>query len=81
MRLRNIILLIFVLFALSSFYRPIQISSIRYKHTIVRQINFDEDKLTGEIIKYNKSFFFRERIAVKMQLMIADRSYEAFNTS
>jgi hypothetical protein len=81
MRLRNIILLIFVLFALNSFYEPVQISSVRYKHTIVRQIKFDEDKLTDEIIKYNKSFFFREYVVLKMQTMIADRSYEAFNTS
>jgi hypothetical protein len=81
MRLKNLILLIFILFALNSFYQPIQISSTRYKHTIVRQINFDEYKLTDEIIKLNKSYFFREFIAAKMQIMVVDRFHEAFNTS
>jgi len=79
MRIKNTILLIFVLFALNLFYQPIQVNRIGNKHTIVRQINYEEDKLTFEIIKKSNYFLAKEFISISYEIRNKNTSY--FNTS
>jgi hypothetical protein len=81
MRIKRFILLLFVLIALNSFYQPIQVNSLRYKHTIVRQIDFDEDELTKELLNKNRKLLFNEFISINMQKMIIDRIVETNDSS
>jgi len=79
MRIKNIILLIFVLFALNLNYQPVQINSIGIRHTIVRQINYEEDKITSEIIKKSNYFLVRELISISYEIKNKNTAY--YNTS
>jgi hypothetical protein len=81
MQVKRLILFLFVFIALNSFYQPIQINNLRYKHTIVRQINLDEDSLTKKILEYNNRILFVEYIALNIQIMIIDQTVEVNNTS
>ena len=81
MQVKRLILFLFVLLALNSFYQPIQTNNLRYKHTIVTQINLDEDTLTKKILEYNNRILFSEYIALNIQIMIIDRVIETNNTS
>jgi len=81
MQVKKLILFLFVLLALNSFYQPIQTNNLRYKHTIVTQINLDEDTLTKKILEYNNRILFSEYIALNIQIMIIDRVIETNNTS
>ena len=67
--------------ALNSFYQPIQINNLRYKHIIVRQINLDEDSITKEILDYNNKILFSEYISLNIQIMIIDCKIETNDTS
>lgn len=81
MRIKNLILLLFIFVALNSFYQSAQRINIKPRHTIVRQINFDEDKLTKEVLAENEKILFRELIAIKLQIMLADNFVMMYNTS
>jgi len=81
MKLKNILLLALVLFSLNSFYRPAQSISLRYKHTIVKQISFDDDKLTDEILTRNREFFFGELVTLSAAILNADRLIILNNSS
>jgi hypothetical protein len=78
---KKIILLIFILISLNSFYQPIQIKDLRYKHTIVRQINLNEDSVTKEISEKNKKILLRELISLKLQVMLINKEIGTDNTS
>lgn len=81
MQIKRLILFLFVLMALNSFYQPIQINNLRYKHIIVRQINLDEDSITKEILDYNNKILFSEYISLNIQIMIIDCKIETNDTS
>ena len=81
MIIKKVILLIFILISLNSFYQPVQPNNIRNRHTIVRQINLDDNSLTQEVLELNKKILFREFISLKIQIMIADSATEFNNTS
>jgi hypothetical protein len=81
MNVKRIIFLIFVLIALNSYYQPVQANNIRFRHTIVRQINYDEDEITKQIISTNEKILFRELISIKIQVLITDRTVDFNNTS
>ncbi len=81
MRIKKLIFLLFVLISLNSFYQPVQINRTGHKNPIVRQINFEEDKLTKQVIDKNRNILFREFIAMKLQVMIINESVLFDNTS
>jgi hypothetical protein len=81
MRIKKLILLLFVLISLNSFYQPLQINRAGHKNPVVRQINFEDDELTKQVLDENRTILFREFIAIKMQLMISDRFAPDYNTS
>ncbi|MBI5404261.1 MAG: hypothetical protein HY959_12760 [Ignavibacteriae bacterium] len=81
MRIKNIIILIFILFNLNLYYQPAPVNPVKYRHTIVRQIDQEEDKLTFNIIKNNKEYLFRELISIKILILMTDGNPEIFNTS
>ena len=81
MRIKKLIFLLFVLISLNSFYQPVQINRTGHKNPIVRQINFEEDKLTKQVIDNNRNILFREFIAIKIQMIITDKYIPIDNTS
>lgn len=81
MIIKKVILLIFILISLNSFYQPVQPNNTRHRHTIVRQINLDDDGLTQEVLELNKKILFQEFISLKIQIMVADNVIEFNNTS
>jgi hypothetical protein len=81
MRLKRLILLLFILVSLNFYYQPIQVNSLRYKHTIVRQINFDEDESTKELLSNNRKIMFSEFISINIQIKIINRIIENNDTS
>ena len=81
MRIKKLILLLFVLISLNSFYQPVQLNRTGHKNPIVRQINFEEDKLTKQVIDNNRNILFREFIAIKIQMIITDKYIPIDNTS
>jgi hypothetical protein len=81
MKIKKLILLLFVLISLNSFYQPVQISNVRTRNAIVRQINIDEDKLTGQMLDENSDILFSDFISMKLQVMVIDRYIFINNTS
>lgn len=81
MKIKNLILLVFILISLNSFYQPVQINSIRFKNPIVRQICIDNDNLTKELIDRNTKILFREFVSLNFQLMFIDYSLDYYNSS
>lgn len=73
--------MVFILFALNSYYQPMQVSNLRSKHTIVRQINYDEDELTKEVINNSRRTLFKEFIFLNMQIRIIDKIIETNDSS
>jgi hypothetical protein len=78
---KKVILLLFILISLNSLYQPVQFNNIRYRHTIVRQINPDEDSITKEVLECNKIILFREYISLNINIMVIDKEIEINNTS
>lgn len=81
MMFKKLILLLFILISLNTFYQPVQVNIYRYKHTIVRQMNADEDNLTKELIDKNKKIIFGEYISLLYQIMYIDKNVAINNTS
>lgn len=81
MKIKNIIIVIFLLFNLNLISQPVQFGLLKYRHTIVRQITYDNDKLTGAIVENNRDYLFREFISIKIQVLIAEKDDLIYNTS
>jgi hypothetical protein len=81
MKLKRLIFFLFLLIALNSYYQPVQANNIRFRHTIVRQINFEKDELTKQLVNKNEKILFKELCYLNIQIIIADRIIEINNTS
>lgn len=81
MDFKKIIFILFILLSLNTFNQNVQYSNQGKRHTIVRQINFEEDNLTNKVIENNKEILFKEYISILTQIMVINKSGILYNTS
>ncbi|HMS65081.1 MAG TPA: hypothetical protein PKD83_07485 [Ignavibacteria bacterium] len=79
MKIRKLILTVFILFSLSFSYQPVS-GFTNLKAPVVFVLDVSKDKVTNEFLKAGKSSFLRTQVSLTIQCLILNR-IDYYNSS